>query len=61
MDREIPKEVRDKERKKMLIKYGVYTRTCSDKIGLNGEFIRIASRTKKENKIILKAIKEIFA
>ena len=23
MDREIPKEVRDKERKKMLIKYGV--------------------------------------
>ncbi len=46
---------------KMLIKYGVYTRTCSDKIGLNGEFIRIASRTKKENKIILKAIKEIFA
>ena len=46
---------------KMLIKYGVYTRTCSDKIGLNGEFIRIDSRTKKENKIILKAIKEIFA
>ena len=45
---------------KMLIKYGVYTRTCSDKIGLNGEFIRIAARSQKENEIIVKAIKEIF-
>lgn len=45
---------------KMLIKYGVYTRTCSDKIGLNGEFIRIAARSQKENEIIVKAIREIF-
>lgn len=46
---------------KMLIKYGVYTRICSDKIGLAGEFIRIAGRTSEENKIIVQAIKDIFA
>ena len=45
---------------KMLIKYGVYTRTGSDKIGLSGEFIRIASRTREENKIIIESIKDIF-
>lgn len=46
---------------KMLIKYGVYTRTCSDKIGLSGEFIRIAARTKTENETIIKSIKDVFA
>ena len=45
---------------KMLIKYGIYARTCSDKIGLNGEFIRIASRTEKENKIIIDSMKDMF-
>lgn len=45
---------------KMLIKYGVYTRTGSDKIGLSGEFIRIAGRTKEENKIIIDSIKDMF-
>lgn len=40
----------------LLIKHGVYTRTCSDKIGLDGEFIRLASRTKEENQIILNAL-----
>ena len=45
---------------KMLIKYGVYTRTGSDKIGLSGEFIRIAGRTKEENGVILDSIKDIF-
>ncbi|MFZ6012336.1 MAG: pyridoxal phosphate-dependent aminotransferase, partial [Bacteroidota bacterium] len=43
----------------LLIKHGVYTRTCSDKIGLDGEFIRLASRTKDENAIILKALSEL--
>jgi histidinol-phosphate/aromatic aminotransferase/cobyric acid decarboxylase-like protein len=28
----------------LLIRHGVYVRTCSDKIGLDGEFVRIASR-----------------
>ena len=45
---------------KMLISFGIYTRTCDDKIGLEGEFVRIASRTKEENQIIIKSIKNIF-
>jgi len=45
---------------KMLIKYGVYTRTGSDKIGLNGEYIRIAGRTKEENQIIINSMKDMF-
>jgi histidinol-phosphate/aromatic aminotransferase/cobyric acid decarboxylase-like protein len=45
---------------KMLIKYGVYTRTCTDKIGLNGEFIRIASRKGDENKKIIDSIRDIY-
>ena len=42
----------------LLVKSGVYTRTCSDKIGLDGEFIRLASRSAIENKEIITAIKE---
>ena len=45
---------------KMLLRYGIYTRTCNDKIGLNGEFVRLASRTKEENNIILDALKDLF-
>ncbi|WP_395003416.1 pyridoxal phosphate-dependent aminotransferase [uncultured Helicobacter sp.] len=41
---------------KMLIKYGIYVRTCSDKIGLNGEFIRLASRSKEENTKIIQSL-----
>jgi histidinol-phosphate/aromatic aminotransferase/cobyric acid decarboxylase-like protein len=44
----------------LLVKEGIYTRTCSDKIGLdNGEFIRLASRSKEENEIIINALKSI--
>jgi histidinol-phosphate/aromatic aminotransferase/cobyric acid decarboxylase-like protein len=42
----------------LLVKSGVYTRTCSDKIGLDGEFIRLVSRSAIENKEIITAIKE---
>ncbi len=45
---------------KLLYTYGVYVRDCSDKIGLKGEFLRIASRTFEENMIILDALKDIF-
>ncbi|AJC93640.1 aminotransferase class I/II-fold pyridoxal phosphate-dependent enzyme [Campylobacter volucris] len=45
---------------KMLIKYGIYMRTCKDKIGLNGEFVRIASRTFDENEIVIKSIHNAF-
>lgn len=45
----------------LLAKTGIYTRTCSDKIGLeNGEYIRIASRTKAENENIVSSLKNIF-
>lgn len=45
---------------KMLVKFGVYTRTCSDKIGLGNNFIRVASRSKKENKKILFAFQQML-
>ena len=45
---------------KLLILYGIYTRDCSDKLGLNGEFIRIASRTFTENKKIIKSVNSLF-
>lgn len=41
----------------MLCKYGVYVRDCSDKIGLEGAFVRIAARSAAENKLIVEAIK----
>jgi histidinol-phosphate/aromatic aminotransferase/cobyric acid decarboxylase-like protein len=44
----------------LLIKYGVYTRTCSDKIGLEGNFIRLASRTKGENVTIIDSLKNLI-
>lgn len=42
----------------LLDKYGVYSRECSDKIGLNGEFLRIASRNIDENRVILQSLME---
>lgn len=40
----------------LLVEKGIYIRDCSDKIGLDGNFVRIASRTKEENKEIVEAI-----
>lgn len=47
----------------LLIKYGVYVRTCGDKIGLEnqGEYIRLASRTKQENDYVANSIEKLFA
>lgn len=45
---------------RLLVEHGVYTRSCSDKIGLDGEFIRIAARNKKENARILNSLKQLF-
>lgn len=45
----------------LLIRYGIYVRTCGDKIGLEGEFIRLASRSKTENDYILRSLKSFFA
>lgn len=40
----------------MLFNYGVYVRTCSDKIGLEGEYLRIACRTSVENDLIIESL-----
>ena len=42
---------------RMLVRYGVYTRTCSDKIGLSNRYIRVAARGVEENKQIILAFK----
>ena len=44
----------------LLIDHGIYVRNCSDKIGLEGEFIRIATRHKDENEYIVGALKSVF-
>jgi len=44
----------------LLVNYGIYVRDCSDKIGLEGNFVRIASRSFEENLLIIKALKEIL-
>lgn len=41
----------------LLVNYGVYVRDCSDKIGLDGQFIRVASRSFEDNLTIIDAIK----
>ena len=43
----------------LLIDHGVYVRNCDDKIGLDGEYIRIAARSFDENQQILNALKSI--
>lgn len=45
---------------KMLIKYGVYTRTGSDKIGLSGELAELQEEINEENRIIINSIKDMF-
>lgn len=42
----------------LLVNHGVYVRDCSDKIGLEGNFIRVASRTFEENLAIIEAIED---
>ena len=43
----------------LLIRYGVYIRDCSDKIGLeDGQYIRVAGRKKHENELMLTALKD---
>ena len=44
---------------KLLIEYGIYVRDCSDKIGLEGEYIRVSARKENENEYIINAIKRI--
>ena len=45
----------------LLTDSGVYVRDCSDKIGLEGQFVRIASRTFEENLKILSAVRKAIS
>lgn len=45
---------------KLLIEHGIYTRLGSDKKGLSGQFVRIASRTNEQNREIVKTIHSIY-
>ena len=44
----------------MLLRDGVYTRNCDDKKGLNGNFLRIASRSREENVLIGNSLKGVI-
>ena len=44
----------------LLADNGIYVRDCSDKIGLEGQFVRVASRTLEENKLIIAAFRGKF-
>jgi histidinol-phosphate/aromatic aminotransferase/cobyric acid decarboxylase-like protein len=45
----------------LLIRWGVYVRNCEDKIGLeDGQYIRVASRKRFENDIIIDALTDLI-
>jgi histidinol-phosphate/aromatic aminotransferase/cobyric acid decarboxylase-like protein len=44
----------------LLLNYNIYVRDCSDKIGLDGQFLRVASRSLEENITIVKAFDTIM-
>jgi histidinol-phosphate/aromatic aminotransferase/cobyric acid decarboxylase-like protein len=47
---------------RLLIRRGIYTRTCDDKRGLdNGRFIRVASRNRIENAYIVRSLKRVIS
>jgi len=50
----------DEVMRHMLIRHGVYVRTCSDKIGLQGEFLRVASRGLRDNQRIIDALVDVL-
>ena len=45
----------------LLVRYGVYVRVCKDKVGLEGEFIRVASRRKEENERLTQVLTKLFS
>lgn len=45
----------------LIEKEHIYVRDCADKIGLDGEFIRIAARTFEENEIIFDSMKKLLS
>jgi len=45
----------------LLLRHGIYVRGCGDKIGLDGEFLRVSIRTEPENERVLAALAEILS
>ena len=45
----------------LLARHGIYARSCGDKIGLNGEFLRVAIRAESENTKVLIALEDILS
>lgn len=45
----------------LLVRHGVYVRDCEDKIGLDGDYIRIAGRKEPENELMLGALRDVIA
>jgi histidinol-phosphate/aromatic aminotransferase/cobyric acid decarboxylase-like protein len=46
---------------RLLVRRGIYTRTCDDKKGLEpGKFLRVASRCRSENRFVLRAFRDIL-
>ena len=45
----------------LIEKEHIYVRDCADKMGLDGEFIRVAARTFEENEIIVNSIKKLLS
>ena len=46
---------------RLLVRRGIYTRTCDDKKGLEpGKFLRVASRCRSENRFVLRAFRDIM-
>jgi histidinol-phosphate/aromatic aminotransferase/cobyric acid decarboxylase-like protein len=45
----------------LLIRHSIYVRNCDDKIGLNGNYLRIASRGKIDNHHIIESLMELFS
>ena len=44
---------------RLLVRRGIYARACDDKKGLEpGKFIRVASRTRSENRFVLRGFKD---
>ena len=46
---------------RLLVRRGIYTRTCDDKRGLEpGKFVRIAARNRPENAYIIRSLRRMI-
>lgn len=44
----------------LLVRHGIYLRNCDDKIGLQGSYVRVASRGADDNSRIVEALKDVL-